>query len=174
MLVWFGCVSAKVWFSAHLINRVAIMTAITKLTIAPTFTFIGMNCKRVWVLEGGFIFVCTSALINVRSSLCISSKYLPNIVTSWQISDKYFLSPSKSLISCGAHSTNDFYPQFQFNRNSALLFFPLLANRSQQIFAHVTTAVSCHVQNVVSITAWESIWEWNEISIEFQLRWKNR
>ena len=40
-------------------------------------------------------------------------------------------------------------------------------------FAHATIAqLSCHVQNVVAITVLESRWEWNEISIEFELRWK--
>ena len=34
--------------------------------------------------------------------------------------------------------------------------------------------MSCHVQNFVTITVLESRWEWNEISIEFELRWKNR
>ena len=28
-----------------------------------------------------------------------------------------------------------------------------------------------HVQNYVAITVLESMWEWNEISIEFELRW---
>ena len=42
-------------------------------------------------------------------------------------------------------------------------------------FAHATTAqLSCHVPNFVAITVLESRWEWNEISIEFELRWKNR
>ena len=44
------------------------------------------------------------------------------------------------------------------------------AVRSQQIFAHATTAqLSCHVQNFVAITVLESSWEWNVISIKFEL-----
>ena len=49
----------------------------------------------------------------------------------------------------------------------------LLATRSQQSFAHATTAqLSCHVQNFVAITLLESRWDQNEISIECDLRWK--
>ena len=41
-------------------------------------------------------------------------------------------------------------------------------------FAHATTAqLSCHVQIFVAITVLELRWKWNEISIEFELRWKN-
>ena len=50
----------------------------------------------------------------------------------------------------------------------------LLAIRLQQIFAYVTTAqLLCHAQNFVAITVLESRWKWNEITIEFELRWKN-
>ena len=46
--------------------------------------------------------------------------------------------------------------------------------RSLQISAHATTAqLSCHAQNFVAITVLESRIEQNEISIEFELRWKN-
>ena len=49
---------------------------------------------------------------------------------------------------------------------------PLPAIRSQQIFAHATTAqLACHVQNFVAITVLQCRWEW---IIEFDLRWKNR
>ena len=52
---------------------------------------------------------------------------------------------------------------------------PLLAIWSQQIVAHATTAqLSCNVQKFVAITELEWRWEWNEISFEFELRWKNR
>ena len=52
---------------------------------------------------------------------------------------------------------------------------PLLFIRSQQMFAHATEEqLSCHVQNFVAITVLESRWEWNEISIEFELRRKDR
>ena len=75
----------------------------------------------------------------------------------------------------GARFTNDFLPAIQIRWKFRLAVIPLLAIRSQQIFAHATTAqLSCQVQNFVAITALESIWEWNELSIEFELRWKNR
>ena len=75
----------------------------------------------------------------------------------------------------GARFTNDFLPAIQIRWKLRLALIPLLAIRSQQIFAHATTAqLSCHVQNFVAITVLESRWERNVISIEFQLRWKNR
>ena len=75
----------------------------------------------------------------------------------------------------GARFTNDFLPAIQIRWKFRLAVILLLAIRSQQIFAHATTAqLSCHVQNFVAITVLELRWEWNEISIEFELRWKNR
>ena len=75
----------------------------------------------------------------------------------------------------GARFTNGFLPVIQIRWKIRLAITPLLAIRSQQIFAHVTTArLSCHVQKFVAITVLESRWEWNEISIEFELRWKRR
>ena len=75
----------------------------------------------------------------------------------------------------GARFTNDFLPAIQIRWKLRLAVIPLLAIRSTQIFAHATTAqLSCHVQNFVAITVLESRWDWNEISIEFELRWKNR
>ena len=75
----------------------------------------------------------------------------------------------------GARFTNDFLPAIQIRWKLGLAVIPLLAIRSQQIFAHATTAqLSCQVQNFVTITVLESRWEWNEISIEFELRWKTR
>ena len=57
----------------------------------------------------------------------------------------------------GAHFINNF-----LGRNSNLMETSPLAAQ-----------LSCHVQNFVTITVLESRWEWNEISIEFKLRWKN-
>ena len=74
----------------------------------------------------------------------------------------------------GARFTNDFWPAIQIRWKLRLAVIPLLAIRSQQIFAHATTAqLSCHVQNFVAIIVLESRWQWNEISIEFELWWKN-
>ena len=69
-----------------------------------------------------------------------------------------------------------FLPTIQIRWKLRLAGTPLLAIRSRQFFAHATTAqLSWHVQNFVGITVLESRWwEWNEISIEFELRWKNR
>ena len=66
----------------------------------------------------------------------------------------------------GARFTNSFLPPIQIRWKLRLAITPLLAIRSQQIFAHATTAqLSCHVQNFVAITILESRWEWNEIFI---------
>ena len=71
----------------------------------------------------------------------------------------------------GARFTYDFLPAIQIRWKLRLVITPLLAIRSQQIFAHATTAqLSCHVQNFVAITVLELRWEWNENSIEFELR----
>ena len=70
----------------------------------------------------------------------------------------------------GARFTNDFLPTIQIWWKLHLAVIPLPAIKSQQIFAHA----SCHVQNFVAITVLESRWERNVISIEFELRWKNR
>ena len=40
-----------------------------------------------------------------------------------------------------------------------------MAIKSQQIFAQA--------QNFLAITVLEPMWEWNEITIKFELRWKN-
>ena len=75
----------------------------------------------------------------------------------------------------GARLTNGFLPVIQIRWKIRLAVIPLLAIISRQFFAHVTTArLSCHVQKFVAITVLESRWEWNEISIEFELRWKRR
>ena len=74
-----------------------------------------------------------------------------------------------------ARFTNGFLPAIQIRWKLRLAVIPLLAIRSRQTFAHATTAqLSCHVQNFVAITVLESMWEWNTISIEFELRWKKR
>ena len=91
-------------------------------------------------------------------------------------STMYLLMPAKMRcaickpIDAGARFTNVFFcPQFKFDGNIRLAITPLLDIRSQQIFAHATTAhLSCHVQNFVAITVLESRWEWNKISIEFE------
>ena len=52
---------------------------------------------------------------------------------------------------------------------------PLYGIISLQNFAHAMTAqLSCHVQNLIAIISPSYGWEQNEISFEFELRWKNR
>ena len=72
------------------------------------------------------------------------------------------------LFAClGPVSLTFFLPAIQIRWKLRLAITPLLAIRSQQIFAHAMTAqLSCHVQNFVEITVLESRWEWNEISTE--------
>ena len=78
-------------------------------------------------------------------------------------------------LALGSRFTNDFLPAIQIRWKFRPAIILLLAIRSQQIVAHATTAqLSCHVQNFVAITILELRWERNEISIEFELRWKNR
>ena len=68
----------------------------------------------------------------------------------------------------GPVSLTFFLPAIQIRWKLRLAITPLLAIRSQQIFAHATTTqLACHVQNFVMITILESRWEWNEISIKF-------
>ena len=56
-----------------------------------------------------------------------------------------------------------FLPAIQIRWKFHLVMTPLLAIRSQHIFAHAMTArLSCYVQNFVAVTVLESRWEWNE------------
>ena len=69
----------------------------------------------------------------------------------------------------GAHFTNDFLLAIQTRWKLRLAVILLLAIRSQQIFAHATTAqLSCHVKKFVAITVLASRWEWNEIWIAME------
>ena len=79
-----------------------------------------------------------------------------------------------SEMSPGAPFTNDFLPAIPIRWELRLAVIPLLVIRWQQTFAHVTTAqLLSHVQNFVTITVLKFRWEWNEIFIKFELRWKN-
>ena len=97
--------------------------------------------------------------------------------THWEL-NKLFLDISMKFawLCCEEPvSLKFFLPAIQIRWKLRLAIIPLLVVRSQQIFAHATTAqLSCHAQNVIAITVLESRWEWNEISIEFELRWKTR
>ena len=78
------------------------------------------------------------------------------------------------LLSPGPSFTNDFSPAIQIWWKIRLAVIPLLAASSHKVFAHATTAkLSYHVQNSEAITALESRWEWNKISIEFGFQLQN-
>ena len=69
-----------------------------------------------------------------------------------------FYAPNSCFWHPGARFTNGFLPEIQIRRKLRLVIIPLLAIRSQQIFAHATTAqLSCHVQNFVAITIFKRI-----------------
>ena len=63
---------------------------------------------------------------------------------------------SHSMLCSRARFTNDFLPEIQIRWKLRLAVIPSSVIRSQQIFAHATTAqLSCHVQNFVAITVLE-------------------
>ena len=74
----------------------------------------------------------------------------------------------------GTHFTNDFSITIQIRWKFHLALIQLLVIISRQNLAHATTAqLSCHVPNIVAITILLFGWEKNEISISFELWWKN-
>ena len=74
----------------------------------------------------------------------------------------------------GTHFTNDFSITIQIRWKFNLALIQLLMIISRQNLAHATTAqLSCHVPNIVAITFLVFGWEQNEISITFELWWKN-
>ena len=74
----------------------------------------------------------------------------------------------------GAHFTNDFSITIQIRWKFHLALIQLLMTISQQNLAHAMTAqLSCHVPNIVAITILLFGWEQIEISITFELWWKN-
>ena len=76
------------------------------------------------------------------------------------------------LSNLGPVSLTIFLPAVWVRWKFRLAVIPLLAIRSQQVFAHATAAqLSCHVRNFVAITVFEPRWERSEVSIEFELRW---
>ena len=73
-----------------------------------------------------------------------------------------------------AHVMNDFSIIIEIRWKIGLSATPLLGIISLQNFAHVTTGkLSCHVQNFIVIIYIKLGWAQNEISIEFELRWKS-
>ena len=90
--------------------------------------------------------------------------------------------PFDSIIMClfdsksssGTHFTNDFSITIQMWWKFHFALIQILIHGSLQNLAHGTTAgLSCHVPNIVAITILLFGWEQNEISITFELWWKN-
>ena len=78
------------------------------------------------------------------------------------------------IMDSGTHFTNDFSITIQIRWKFHLALIQLLMIISRQNLAHATTAqLSCHVPNIVAITFLVFGWEQNEISITFELWWKN-
>ena len=75
----------------------------------------------------------------------------------------------------GTNFTKDFSITIQIRWKFHLALIQLLEIISTQNLAHATTApLSCHVPNFVEIHLLVFGWEQNEISITFELWWKNR
>ena len=80
----------------------------------------------------------------------------------------------QTVVLSGTHFTNDFSITIQIRWKFHLALIQLLVIISRQNLAHATTAqLSCHVPNIVAITISLFGWEQNEISITFELWWKN-
>ena len=80
----------------------------------------------------------------------------------------------RSYLKSGTHFTNNFSITIQIRWKFHLALITLLVIISQRNLAHATTAqLSCHVPNIVAITVLVFGWEQNEISITFELWWKN-
>ena len=73
----------------------------------------------------------------------------------------------------GPVSLTVFCPQFKFDGKFALPYLCCWPSDRNKVLHMPRQQLSCHVQNFVAITALESRWAWNEISIEFEFRWKN-
>ena len=87
---------------------------------------------------------------------------------------KTWLSMLVNSRGAGAHFTNDFSITIQIRWKFHLAVIQLLVIISRQNLAHATTAqLSCHVPNIVAITILLFGWEQIEISITFELWWKN-
>ena len=68
----------------------------------------------------------------------------------------------------GAHFVNDFRIVVQIRWEIRLAVSQLLAIGLLQNVHVVTAQLLCHVQNLVVITVFESVWNLNDISNEFE------
>ena len=111
--------------------------------------------------------------------LCLSAAspfaYPRGIVPIWSRQDRHGgLCDGVIRWVAGSHFTNDFSITIQIRWKIHLALIQLQLIISQQNLAHATTAqLSCHVPNFVAITLLVLGWEQNEISITFELWWKN-
>ena len=121
--------------------------------------------ERVGTLPGMSLLQSCSMALQVSNKNCIGR--------GWSTCAGVGL--TEDIRGPGAPFTNGFLPAIQIRWKLRLAVIALRAIRSRQIFAHATTAqLSCHVQNSVAINLLDSRWECNEISIEFEMRWKSR
>ena len=66
------------------------------------------------------------------------------------------------------------FPSIQILGKIRFSMTPLWDKKSLRNFAHITTAqISYHVQSFIVITSLHLVWQQNDISIEYELRWKN-
>ena len=116
-----------------------------------------------WALVPGRSNWYQSALIHYTSSGLVDKQ----LMNHRQFTHTFNASP-------GTHFTNDFSITIQIRWKFHLALIQLLMIISRQNLAHATTAqLLCHVPNIVAITFLVFGWEQNEISITFELWWKN-
>ena len=92
----------------------------------------------------------------VSNWITSKAKFLSNFDCEQKSLVKWTPASEDNVYEAGARFTNDFLPAIQIRWKPRLAVIPLSVIRSQQIFAHATTAqLSCHVQNFVAITVLE-------------------
>ena len=147
------------------------------------YIIISQLIRNIWFQEEWCQIIQPHIIQNLINFNChiFYRRYSKSINTVFQqetfiIRNWVFWNKTKSLflnffafhnISPGAHfTTKDFLPAIPIRWK-----LRLLAIRSQQIFAHATTAqLSCHVQNFVAITVLKSRCEWKKISSDLELQ----
>ena len=100
----------------------------------------------------------------IRHTLFIFCSFNPAVSFKWltqlQCWSLYWRTWAVIIFHPGARFTKDFLPAIQIRWKPCLAVILLLAIRSQQVFAHATTAqLSYHVQNFAAITVLETSWE---------------
>ena len=107
--------------------------------------------------------------------VCTGWRWPCTVSISWGKSTHHLCQIWLSFSQCsGTHFTKDNSITIQIRWKFHLALIQLLVIISRQNLAHATTAqLSCHVPNIVAITILLFGWEQNEISITFELWWKN-